>query len=200
LKESIQPIEEKPADGRTNSYLLNQEETERILFRKITETDYSDWLAFFRDPSSFAHWLAERETPEIECEKWYRRQFERYETNMGGMNALIEKSSGMLIGHSGLLVQQVDGMKELEVGYSLLPRFRDKGLAREAAGKCRDFAFTHQLSASLISIISLTNKSSQHVAINNGMIATKETVYKENRVIIYRITRDAWLTGQSSSK
>ena len=45
------------------------------------------------------------------------------------MNALVEKQTGALIGHAGLLVQTVDDIIELEIAYSLLPSGRNKGYA-----------------------------------------------------------------------
>ncbi len=105
------------------------------------------------------------------------------------MNALISKESGKLIGNCRLLIQNVDKISELEIGYSLLPEFWNKGLATEAAKKCRDYAFEKNVSNSIISIISFTNKSSEMVAIKNGMKADKLTAYNGNKVTIYRIKK-----------
>lgn len=170
-------------------YLLHNQETERLLFRKIKKTDFDEWIEFHKDPKTSQHWIADNESPEIECENWYKKQFYRYENNLGGMNALIEKESGKLIGHCGLLVQIVDGTTELEIGYSLLPEFWDKGYATEAAKKCKDFAFQNNLTESLISIISLTNKPSQKVALKNGMKIEKQTIYNGNDINIFRIDK-----------
>jgi [ribosomal protein S5]-alanine N-acetyltransferase len=168
-------------------YLLEKEETERIHFRRIDDKDFSLWLEFFMDPTSFAHWICSLQDPEVECEKWYEKQFERYQTDQGGMNALWDKGTGKLMGHCGLLVQQVDNVTELEIAYSLLPDFRNKGYATEAARKCKEFAFQHSFSDSLISIISLTNIASANVAFKNGMKIEKQTVYHQNPVNIFRV-------------
>ncbi|TYA92259.1 GNAT family N-acetyltransferase [Seonamhaeicola marinus] len=175
-----------------NKLILEKEETERLIFRPVTKSDFSIWLEFFKTPITSLYWEAESESPDIECTKWYEKQFYRYENNLGGMNALIEKSSGRLIGHCGLLIQNVDGIAETEIGYSLLPEFWHKGYATEAAKKCKDFAFKNNLTTSLISIISLTNKPSENVALKNGMHIDKTTVYNKNKVNIFRINRTEW--------
>ena len=173
-------------------YLLDKEETERLVFRKIHHSDFNHWLEFFKDLASFKYWITELKTPEEECENWYKKQFDRYDAGRGGMNALIEKQSGAFIGHAGLLIQTVDDSVELEIAYSLLPGGRNKGYATEAATKCRDFAFENKYADSLISIISLTNTPSIGVALKNGMKPIKQTMYNENTVNIFRITREQW--------
>ncbi len=172
--------------------LLTGQETPRMLFRSIALADYHDWLVFFKSPMAFHHWLPTLDSQEIACDKWYEKQFFRYKNNLGGMNALVEKGTGKLIGHAGLLRQTVDEVSELEVAYSLLPDFWNKGFATEAASKCKDFAFHNNLSDRLISIISVTNTPSEKVAIKNGMWVEGQTVYKGVQVNIFRITQESW--------
>lgn len=171
------------------NYLLHGQQTTRLNFRSVLESDYNAWLKFFQDSNTSLHWVEEKESAEVACRNWYKKQVWRYENVMGGMNALVEKSSGLLIGHCGLLVQTVDDTTELEIGYSLLPEFWGKGYALEAAAKCKDFAFENDLAKSLISIICHTNTPSQRVALKNGMSVEKETTYKGNQVFIYRINK-----------
>lgn len=175
-------------------YLLDHQQTERLLYRKIQPSDIDQWLPFFEDPQTNRHWVSEDKLPHVQCEMWYMRQQQRYDEDLGGMNTLVERSSGKLVGHAGLLLQQVDGRKEMEVAYSLLPAFWGKGYATEAALKCRDYAFENNFADSLISIISITNTPSINVALRNGMYADRDTVYNNNEVTIFRITREAWIS------
>lgn len=168
-------------------YLLHHQQTECLQFRAVDEKDFAQWLKFFENPKAHQYWVEEQDSPERECEKWYEKQQLRYVQDRGGMNALIEKATGKLIGHAGLLVQVVDGMEELEIAYSLLPEFWSKGYAIEAARKCKQYAFENNLAKSLISIISLSNLPSQKVAIKNGMAIEKQTVYRANPVYIFRV-------------
>ncbi|BAU53714.1 hypothetical protein MgSA37_01884 [Mucilaginibacter gotjawali] len=105
------------------NYLLYGLESPRLFFREMKSYDYDTWLEYFSDPKTAEHWFFERKIPELACEDWYLSQFARSNRDQGGMNAILEKGSGKLIGHCGLLIQQVDGIQELEIGYGLLPEF-----------------------------------------------------------------------------
>lgn len=178
------------------NYSLNSHQSQRLLFRDITIKDATDWLPFFEDPSTSRYWVQPKVPAKQACDHWYERQLFRYNNGLGGHNALIEKVSNRFIGHCGLLVQTVDGIQELEIGYSLLPEFWNKGYATEAALACRDFAFENEFGKefgdSLISIISTSNLPSQSVAKKNSMDKTKRTIYSNNEVDIWRINFEKW--------
>lgn len=169
-------------------HLLCGAESERLSFRKLQPSDFGRWLPFHEDPSSNEFWIEENSSPKAACRKWFDNTFYRYKNNLGGMYALIAKDSGVFIGQCGLLKQKVANYRELEIGYSMLPAYRNLGYATEAAMKCKSFAFEHSLSPSLISIIHIDNKASQHVAMKNGMSLYKSTTYKNNPVHIFRVT------------
>jgi len=177
-------------------YLLNGQESKRLWFRQVSELHVQEWLTFFENPITSQFWIANKDLPEIDCREWYRKQRTRYQNDLGGMNALINKITGKLVGHAGLLVQEVNGIQELEVAYSLVPEFWHQGYATEAAKKCKDYAFQNDFSPSLISIISLTNLPSEAVARKNGMVVDFETCYNENRVNIFRIQKDWWIQNR----
>jgi len=172
--------------SKENKFLLDGEQSARLNFRKINRLDFNAWLKFFEDPNTSIHWNMPKLAPKLACENWYDKQFHRYNNELGGLNALIEKTSDRLIGHCGLLIQTVDGQEELEVGYSLLPEFWNKGYATEAAKKCLDYTCEHKLSETVISIISLTNHPSEKVARKNGMKLSHQTTYHGNDVNIFR--------------
>ncbi|MEO9477516.1 MAG: GNAT family N-acetyltransferase [Cyclobacteriaceae bacterium] len=176
-----------------DKYLLHGKESERLIFRKVQQSDFEEWLPFFQDPHTHLHWNVTVRDPEKECHNWIDKQLHRYENDLGGMNALIGKSSGRLVGFCGLLVQTVDDQTELEIGYSLLPSFWGHGYAIEAARCCKDYAFRSSFSSHIISIISLPNVPSQQVAKKNGMQIWKQTVYKGVDVYIFRISKAEWL-------
>ena len=168
-------------------HLLENVTTERLLFRKVAPSDFQAWLPFYHDPSSTLYWNGLPKDPTIACNEQFYRIFERYALNLGGMNAVIHKNTGELLGLCGLLLQTVDGVSEWEIGYSLLPKFRKMGYATEAAKACKTYATKNILAPSLISIIHINNNPSIQVAIKNGMRLDKTTTYKNNPVAIYRV-------------
>jgi len=173
-------------------FLLNGYETERLKFRLLEESDFDDWLGLFDEPES-ARFLGLDNLPtsRAQCEKWFELVFGRYANDRGGMNVLINKKTKQLIGQCGLLIQEVDGIKELEIGYSILPKFWNQGYATEAARKCKEEAFLKNYSESLISIVHVENIKSKKVAQKNGMKLDKNTIFKEMPVEIYRVYRSA---------
>lgn len=48
--------------------------------------------------------------------------------------------TGEFAGQCGLVVQDIEGVEEIEVGYHVLPHLWRRGLATEAAAACRDYA------------------------------------------------------------
>ena len=171
------------------NYLLEGDRSNRLLFRKLVPSDYYLWLPFHEDPRSSENWIGESLEPELACCQWFSKAFYRYENNLGGLNALIDNKTGDLIGQCGLLLQTVDGNKEVEIGYSILPSHWNEGYATEAAIKCKTHAFEKLHIKSLISIIHINNIASRQVALKIGMYWEKTTIYDGNPVAVFRIFR-----------
>ena len=74
------------------------------------------------------HWPMGNLSPMEFAKQWYANQAHRYQNNWGGLNALIEKDSGRLVGYAGLLTQKIEGKIELEVAYSSFPNIGKKAM------------------------------------------------------------------------
>ncbi|MDO1513784.1 GNAT family N-acetyltransferase [Maribacter confluentis] len=171
------------------NYLLTNEETDRLLIKKVTQTHFQEWLPFHKEPLSSQFWSGLPKDPIQACQEQFNRIFERYDSGAGGMNALIHKESNMLIGLAGLLIQNIDHQEELEIGYSILPKYWRQGYAFEAASACKNVAFQNNWAESLISIIQVNNLPSQRTALKIGMSIDGSTTYKKNPVNIFRIRK-----------
>lgn len=168
-------------------YLLSHQESERLLFRPIQETDFETWLPFFKSKVAMQHWPMGNRTPEEYAHQWYEKQWHRYKNNWGGMNALLLKDCHTLIGHAGLLTQKINRSIELEVAYSLLPKYWKKGYATEAALKCKKVAFDQGYCQKLIALIAPGNTPSIAVAKRLKMKKQKRILFQEVVADLYYI-------------
>ncbi len=177
----------------TYTYSLEGQESERLLYRRITEEDFDTWLRFCAYPDSLKYIFSPIQLEEVDpvarCKIWFDKVFHRYSNGLGGMNALIEKSSGAFVGQCGLLIQTVEEKEELEIGYSLMPEFRNQGYAIEAAKTCKEFVFANNYRESLISMVHVDNMASAKVAMKNGMVLDKTINHHGDPVNIFRVYR-----------
>lgn len=174
------------------NYLLTGEETERLSFRLLLDSDYESWFPFFAGSNVAKFLLLDPNLSQKElCDKWFEKSNMRYEKKLGGMNVLINKESGEFVGQCGLLIQTIEEIDYLEVGYSILPKFWGMGYASEAAIKCKEFAFENNFTDSLISIIHKENIGSRKVAINNGMSLFNDNLKAPNTEFdLYKINKN----------
>jgi [ribosomal protein S5]-alanine N-acetyltransferase len=165
-------------------------ESERLVTRFLMKEHTKLWADYFNDKETMEFFpLIEKNSNNENARLWIKRQQKRYIENQFGLQAIIEKKTNSFVGQCGLLTQEVDGIKEIEVGYHVLKQFRQQGYAPEAAKLFIDYAFQNHITNSIISIIDKTNFKSQRVAEKNGLIKEKETIWKDMKVYIYRINK-----------
>lgn len=167
---------------------LEKLNTPRLAFRLLTMADKTLWSELFEEaqvntflgmPTDISH--------DEKANRWWARNLERSEKQEGGMVAIIRRDDGVFLGQTGLLVQEVDGIRELEIGYTLLKDYRGLGYATEAVNALRVYAFQNKLAESIISIIHVDNEPSKAVARRNGMTLEKTTTFKSSPVAIFRV-------------
>ncbi len=163
-------------------------QSERIITRFLTEDDYKAWEEFVNDNDCLEFFPEVNHPTSAERAKFFvGKSLDRYKENRLGLQALIEKSSGELIGMSGLLSQNVNGVMEIEIGYHLLKKHWHKGYAIEAAKLFKQYVIDHKIASSVVSIIHINNISSQNVALKNGMSPDGEVEFFGDSHIVYRI-------------
>lgn len=175
-------------------YLLTGETTERLEFRRLATSDFDAWLPLFKSENIVPFLgLDPKLTLRERCEFWFNKAFTRYENDQGGMNVLIDKTTGKMVGQAGLLIQNIEGVERMEVGYSVLPAHWRKGFAFEAAQKCKNFAFENNFVTSLMSMVHVDNLGSEKVAIRNSMTLEQHIdCYEGIPVNIFSIEKKNW--------
>jgi RimJ/RimL family protein N-acetyltransferase len=124
-------------------------ETPRLLLRAFTSADAPYMLRQLNEPS-FIESIADRGVRTLQQAEAYllNGAIASYNSNGFGFWAVIEKSSGQIIGMSGLVKRDV--LPDPDLGYAFLPEHFGQGLAFEATQACvtaarRDFALPRLL-------------------------------------------------------
>lgn len=176
-------------------YTENLEST-RLYTKFLQLEDAKDWEPFFENEDSVRFLLLDNSTNSSEKAKtWIQKQLDRYKLNQFGLQWIISKETNQKIGMVGLLLQEVESLPKIEIGYHLLPQFRGQGYATEAARMFKDFAFDVLSYDEIISIIHPGNYNSQKVALNNGMKHVSNAQFRNIEVYIFKITREQWKRG-----
>lgn len=170
----------------------DQLESERLRTRKLSLDDVEAWAQFFEDKEAveFLPNLGFTSTKD-RAKHWIEKQLGRYAENRYGLQALINKATNEFVGQCGLLAQVVDGEQKVEVGYHIFKKHWGQGYAPEAAKLFIDYGFNNDQASSIISIINTGNIKSQKVALKNGLIKVKQTVWSDLDVFIYQIDKEA---------
>jgi [ribosomal protein S5]-alanine N-acetyltransferase len=168
-------------------------ETPRLITRFLTQEDVIPWLEYCRDPECTRFTAFPGKTPEELAQFFIDRAIARYAEGTYGVQGLISKESGELVGMCGIMVQIVNNKAEVEVGYHLIRRHWGKGYATEATIAFRDYGFENNVADSLVSIIDPKNMASKKVAGRMGMkLVVKNVLFRDEAYNLFRITRREW--------
>ena len=165
--------------------------SERLIYRKLTEADIPDWLAFFEDNDRLrflAIDLDKGKSKQAHAEDWIRAQFDRYETHGIGHLAVTLKDTGVLVGLGGIIPRELLGKDEFEIAYSLIPQYWGMGYATELALTMKAYGKQHVDADRFISIIEVDNVDSARVAVKNGMSILFKTQFMDMNVNVYGVT------------
>jgi RimJ/RimL family protein N-acetyltransferase len=112
-------------------------ETERLILRRFTLDDAEAWLPLISLPE-IIRYTGDTPATSIEQarESLRTRPLRDYEAHGYGRLAVIEKSSGRLVGFSGL--KFVSDLDDVDIGYRFLPDCWGKGYATESARPLMD--------------------------------------------------------------
>lgn len=154
--------------------IIQKLKTERLILRPMTMNDRKDLAEILQDPAVMVHY--EKDYTDQDVDDWLNNQLKRYQTNGLGLLAVIEKSSGQMIGQSGLTMQNVEDSEVLEIGYLFKKRYWHHGYATEAAQALKRFAFKQMKAPAVYCTIKTTNYPSQAVARRLGMTIEKEYI------------------------
>jgi RimJ/RimL family protein N-acetyltransferase len=144
-------------------------ETPRLLVRHVSVEDLDEMLSVYGDADAM-RWVGDGlPLNRAQCAHWIEVTFGNYASRGYGMNALVERQTGTVIGFCGLV--HPHGQLEAEVKYALKREYWGKGLATEAVRALLDYAQQKLGLKSVIATIAPENIASYKVLLKVGMRA-----------------------------
>jgi len=175
---------------------MSEFHTDRLRLRPIAMGDLDDLLEIFGDPVAMEFFPGTRTRKELI--PLVERSLAAHAEDRTGFFALCSRESGEFLGQCGLLWQEVDGERELEIGYHCKRRHWRRGYASEAALCLRDVAFERHGREHVISLIRPGNEASFGVARRMGMSYWKHSQFKGLEVHVMRLLREDYLKIEAS--
>lgn len=149
-------------------------ETKRLYLREMKQSDYDGLSKILQDDEVM--YAYEGAFSDKETQDWLNKQIVRYQEDGFGLWAVILKQTDEMIGQCGLTMQDWKDKQVLEIGYLFQKKFWHNGYAIEAANGCKEYAFNILNATEVFSIVRDSNKASQNVAKENGMVIVDESV------------------------
>ena len=165
-------------------------ETKRLIIKEYSYDDIPKLNIILSNPKTMSFWP----TPFTlqQTENWISTNIIRYGSFGYGRWAIILKETGILIGDCGIMVSNLDGTQENDLGYIIHHPYWHNGLAFEAASACKEYAFNNLGLKRLCANMAFDHIASRQVAEKIGMEKEKEFYNSRNRSILtylYSISR-----------
>jgi RimJ/RimL family protein N-acetyltransferase len=169
--------------------------TDRLILRPFVLEDLAELAVIHAEESFWWYPLRSGMTAE-QTAGFLVRNIERYESDGYGIEAVIERASGALIGWAGLAIPHFlpEVLPAVEVGWRLSGPYRGRGLATEAGEAAVRWGFTEGNLTRIISIYEPENVASGKVMEHLGFVPYLTTRHPErgDSVIVTELTVEAW--------
>lgn len=161
--------------------------TGRVVLREFTHADLDVLAIMMADEDQMS--LYPRPRTRQETKTWIDRNLSLYEDRGFGCWFMESVESSQFLGYCGIRPLLIDGVEEIEIGWHTIKHSWNTGIATEAAGACREHAFTGLDIPRLVAIIGPGNPASMRVADKIGMQLEKEAVIEGWHCLLYAVER-----------
>jgi RimJ/RimL family protein N-acetyltransferase len=168
--------------------------TDRLVLRPFVPEDLDELAPIHAEESFWWYPLRGAMTKE-ETARFLERIVSRYESDGFGIEAVIDRATGAMIGWAGLAVPHFlsEVLPAVEVGWRLSRAQWGKGLATEAGAAAVDFGFTRGGLDRIVSIYEPENTASGRVMDRLGFTHFLTTTGpRGEEVVVTELTRARW--------
>ena len=168
--------------------------TPRLVLRPFVPGDL-DELAVIHAEESFWWYPLRAAMSKEETAGFLQRVTARYDSDGFGIEALLDRASGTMIGWAGLAVPHFlpEILPAVEAGWRLSGAWRGRGLATEAGAAALEFGFTTGGLERIVSIYEPENVASGRVMEHLGFTYWLTTMgNRGEEVVVTELTRTRW--------
>jgi RimJ/RimL family protein N-acetyltransferase len=169
--------------------------TERLVLRPFVASDLAELVVIHAEPS---FWWYPLRGPmgEADTREFLDRVIGRYESDGFGVEAVVERAGGTMIGWAGLAVPHFlpEILPAVEVGWRLTEASRGRGLATEAGAAAVEWGFCEGGLDRIVSIYEPENEPSGKVMEHLGFTYERTTTAtpRGEKVVVMELTRSRW--------
>jgi RimJ/RimL family protein N-acetyltransferase len=172
--------------------------TPRLVLRPFVFGDLDELVALHAEESFWWYPLRSAMSKD-ETTGFLERVLARYDSDRFGLEAVIDRGSGTMIGWAGLAVPHFlpEILPAVEVGWRLSGPWRGRGLATEAGAAALEFGFTTGGLDRIVSIYEPENVASGRVMEHLGFTHWRTTTGPGGEeVVVKELTRARWEEGR----
>ncbi|HEY0320755.1 MAG TPA: GNAT family N-acetyltransferase [Pyrinomonadaceae bacterium] len=167
-------------------------ETERLVLRQFTPDDLDELVQLRADPLVMRY-IGDQSREKVE--QRLRYYISHYESHGLGMWAVIDKSTGAMVGWCGLIF--LDETPEVEVGYGVARDYWGRGLMTEAARASLRYGFERAGLERIVAVAMPENVASRRIMEKLGMHYEKNVHHYGHDLVYYAIEREAFRLDDS---
>ncbi len=164
-------------------------ETDRIILETFDEKNFESLATLLANPRVHRLWPEPKTRTRYESLTYFEKILSQYKTYGFSYWAVIRKEDSKFLGICGLLPEQINGKKEVEVAYRIDDQFWGSGYGTEAALATMNYAHEKLGWSSIISLILPENEQSIRVAEKNGLLPDGE---KGHVGMVHTVYRKRW--------
>jgi RimJ/RimL family protein N-acetyltransferase len=169
--------------------------TDRLVLRPFVPEDVTELVGVHAEESFWWYPLRAAMTTE-QTVSFLQRTIARYDTDGLGIEAVIDRQTGAMIGWAGLAIPHFlpEVLPAVEVGWRLSGPYRGRGLATEAGRAAVDWGFIAGGLSRIVSIYEPANLASGRVMEHLGFTPclTTRQPDRDEVVIVTELTRVTW--------
>ena len=167
----------------------------RLLLRQFACNDLNDIYRIWTDSDVRKYLWDDEVISKEKAETTLNYCIDFFQENSFGIWAIIYKQQDELIGFCGF--RFLDDTPEIELLYGISSQYWGKGLTKEAVKATIRYSFEEHHFDRIVGLANIENIASWRVMEKAGMKYEKRTLYNNQDVVFYSLSRSAWQADDS---